>query len=77
MQAGGVGAYVGQVVMDGLMHWRTPLPTRRALTMSACPIILALAVNTSQAPVDSQIIQSFDVPFALIPCCSSPATPAS
>ena len=59
------------------MNWRIPLLARRALTMLPSLIILALAVNTSQAPlVFSQIVLSFGIPFALVPpCCSLRGTP--
>jgi Natural resistance-associated macrophage protein len=53
--------------MAGFMNWRIPLLARRALTTAPSLIILAPAVNTSQAPVYSQIILSFGIPFALIP----------
>ena len=49
------------------MNWRIPLLARRALTMIPSLVILALAVNTTQALVYSQIILSFGIPFALIP----------
>jgi manganese transport protein len=62
-----VGTYAGQVVMGGFMNWRIPLLARRALTMTPSLIILALAVNTTQALIFSQIILSFGIPFALIP----------
>jgi manganese transport protein len=53
--------------MAGFMGWRIPLLARRALTMTPSLIILALAVNPSQALVWSQVILSFGIPFALIP----------
>jgi manganese transport protein len=62
-----VGTYAGQVVMAGFTNWRIPLLLRRALTMLPSLIILALAVNTSQALVYSQIVLSFGIPFALVP----------
>jgi manganese transport protein len=49
------------------MNWRIPLLLRRGLTMLPSLIILALAVNTSQALVYSQIVLSFGIPCALIP----------
>jgi manganese transport protein len=67
LSSSSVGTYAGQVVMAGFMNWRIPLLARRALTMAPSLIILALAVNTSQALVYSQIILSFGIPFALIP----------
>ncbi len=62
-----VGTYAGQVVMAGFMNWRIPLVLRRGLTMLPSLIILALAVNTSQALIYSQIVLSFGIPFALVP----------
>ena len=67
LSSSSVGTYAGQIVMAGFMNWRIPLLARRALTMAPSLIILALAVNTSQALVYSQIILSFGIPFALIP----------
>jgi manganese transport protein len=67
LSSSSVGTYAGQVVMAGFMNWRIPLLVRRALTMLPSLIVLALAVNTSQALVFSQIVLSFGIPFALIP----------
>jgi len=67
LSSSSVGTYAGQVVMAGFMNWRIPLLARRALTMLPSLIVLALAVNTSQALVYSQIVLSFGIPFALIP----------
>ena len=67
LSSSSVGTYAGQIVMAGFMNWRIPLLARRALTMLPSLIILALAVNTSQALVYSQIVLSFGIPFALIP----------
>jgi manganese transport protein len=62
-----VGTYAGQIVMEGFMGWRIRLVVRRALTMLPSLIVLALAVNTSQALVFSQIVLSFGIPFAVVP----------
>jgi len=67
LSSSSVGTYAGQVVMAGFMNWRIPLLLRRGLTMLPSLIVLALAVNTSQALVYSQIVLSFGIPFALIP----------
>jgi len=53
--------------MAGFMNWRIPLFLRRALTMIPSLLILALAVNTTNALVYSQIVLSFGIPFALVP----------
>jgi manganese transport protein len=67
LSSSSVGTYAGQIVMAGFMNWRIPLLLRRGLTMLPSLIILALAVNTSQALVYSQIVLSFGIPCALIP----------
>jgi manganese transport protein len=67
LSSSSVGTYAGQIVMAGFMNWRIPLLVRRALTMLPSLVVLALALNTSQALVYSQIILSFGIPFALIP----------
>jgi manganese transport protein len=53
--------------MAGFMNWKIPLFLRRALTMIPSLLILALAVNTTNALVYSQIVLSFGIPFALVP----------
>ncbi len=67
LSASSVGTYSGQIVMAGFMNWQIPLFLRRALTMIPSLIILALAVNTTNALVYSQIVLSFGIPFALVP----------
>jgi len=67
LSASSVGTYSGQIVMAGFMNWRIPLFLRRALTMIPSLLILALAVNTTNALVYSQIVLSFGIPFALVP----------
>jgi manganese transport protein len=67
LSSSSVGTYAGQIVLAGFMNWRIPLLLRRGLTMLPSLIILALAVNTSQALVYSQIVLSFGIPCALIP----------
>jgi manganese transport protein len=67
LSASSVGTYSGQIVMAGFMNWKIPLFLRRALTMIPSLVVLALAVNTTNALVYSQIVLSFGIPFALIP----------
>jgi manganese transport protein len=67
LSSSSVGTYAGQIVMAGFMNWKIPLFLRRALTMIPSLVVLALAVNTTNALVISQIILSFGIPFALIP----------
>ncbi len=77
LSSSSVGTYAGQVVMAGFMNWHIPLLARRALTMLPSLIVLALAVNTSQALVYSQIVLSFGIPFALIPLLLITRDPAT
>ena len=67
LSSSSVGTYAGQVIMAGFMNWRVPVTARRAVTMLPSVIVLALAVNPSQALVYSQIVLSFGIPFALVP----------
>ncbi len=67
LSASSVGTYSGQIVMTGFMNWRIPLVVRRLLTMLPSLLVLALAVNTTNALIDSQIVLSFGIPFALVP----------
>jgi manganese transport protein len=67
LSSSSVGTYAGQIVMAGFMNWRIPLLARRIVTMLPSLLVLALAVNTTQALVFSQIVLSFGIPFALIP----------
>jgi len=67
LSSSSVGTYAGQVVMAGFMNWHVPVAARRLVTMLPSLIVLALAVNPSQALVYSQIVLSFGIPFALIP----------
>ena len=77
LSSSSVGTYAGQIIMAGFINRRIPLLARRALTMTPSLIILALAVNPSQALVGSQIILSFGIPFALIPLLLITRDPAT
>ncbi len=67
LSSASVGTYAGQVIMAGFTSWRVPVAARRLVTMLPSLLILALAVNPSQALVYSQIVLSFGIPFALVP----------
>jgi len=67
LASAGVGTYAGQVVMAGFMGWRIPVFVRRALTMLPSLVVLAVAADTTQTLVFSQIVLSFGIPFALVP----------
>jgi manganese transport protein len=62
-----VGAYAGAMIMQGLLHKRIPLVTRRLVTLVPAIVVLALGVDPSAALVVSQVVLSFGIPFALVP----------
>jgi manganese transport protein len=67
LSSSSVGTYAGQVAAARFLDWKIPLFARRLLTMLPALIVLAIASNTSAVLVDSQIVLSFGIPFALIP----------
>jgi manganese transport protein len=67
MASSSVGTHAGQVIMAGFMNWRIPVVIRRVVTMVPSLLVLAFAVNTTQALLYSQVILSFGIPFALVP----------
>ncbi|WP_405219715.1 Nramp family divalent metal transporter [Agrococcus sp. Ld7] len=62
-----VGAYAGAEIMQGLLHMRIPLLTRRLVTLVPALIILGFGIDPTLALVLSQVVLSFGIPFALIP----------
>jgi manganese transport protein len=62
-----VGTYAGQVVMRGFINFNVPLLLRRLVTMLPAIALLAIGVNPTNALVDSQVVLSFGIPFALVP----------
>jgi manganese transport protein len=62
-----VGTYAGQIIMDGFMRRRIPLPARRLVTMIPAFLILAAGMEPTNALIFSQVALSFGIPFALIP----------
>lgn len=62
-----VGSYAGATIMQGLLHKRIPLFTRRIITLVPAVLILALGVDPTWALVLSQVFLSFGIPFALVP----------
>jgi manganese transport protein len=67
LSSSSVGTHAGQVVMAGFTNWHIPLIARRAITMLPSLLVLAFALNTTQALIYSQIVLSFGIPFAVIP----------
>lgn len=62
-----VGTYAGQVIMDGFTGRSVPITLRRALTMAPAVALLAAGADPTAALLDSQIVLSFGIPFALVP----------
>jgi manganese transport protein len=62
-----VGCYAGATIMDGLLHVRIPLLSRRAITVIPALAILAVGFDPTTALVLSQVLLSVGIPFALIP----------
>jgi manganese transport protein len=77
LSSSSVGTYAGQVVMAGFMNWRIPLLARHALTMLPSLLLLSFAASTTRALLNSQIILSFGIPFALIPLLLITGDPAT
>lgn len=62
-----VGSYAGATIMEGLLHKRIPLLTRRVITLIPAIVLLAFGADPTTALVLSQVVLSFGIPFALIP----------
>jgi manganese transport protein len=62
-----VGTYAGQVVMQGFIRRRIPLPLRRLVTMVPALVVLGVGLNPTWSLVISQVVLSFGIPFALVP----------
>lgn len=67
LAATAVGCYAGSVVMDGLLHRRISLLTRRLITLIPALIIIGVGVDPTKALILSQVILSFAIPFAIVP----------
>ena len=67
LSASSVGTMAGQVVMQGFVRRRIPLFLRRLITMVPALLVLGFGVNPTEALVDSQVVLSFGIPFALVP----------
>ena len=62
-----VGAYSGDMIMEGLLHVRMPRVWRRAITLVPGVVVLALGAEPTAALVVSQALLSLGIPFALVP----------
>lgn len=55
------------MIMQGLLRVSVPLLWRRLITLGPALAILALGIEPTRAPVISQVVLSFGIPFALVP----------
>ena len=62
-----VGTMAGQVVMQGFVKFSIPMWVRRSITMIPSFVVIALAVNTTEILVMSQVVLSFGIALAIIP----------
>ena len=62
-----VGTMAGQVIMQGFIHRKIPMWTRRLATMTPSFIVIALRLDPTRTLVLSQVVLSFGLPFAIIP----------
>ena len=65
-----VGSYAGATIMSGLLRRRIPIAVRRLITLIPALVVLGLGVQPTTALVDSQVVLSFGIPFALVPLIS-------
>ena len=62
-----VGSYAGSEIMQGLLHVRIPLLTRRLVTLVPALMLLSTDISPTWLLVLSQVVLSFGIPFALVP----------
>jgi len=67
LSSSAVGTMSGQVVMQGFVHFRIPLWTRRLVTVLPSLAVLSLGLDPTRTLVISQVVLSFGLPFAVIP----------
>ena len=62
-----VGTLSGQIVMSGFLGITLPVNVRRLITLLPAVALLAVGVDATTALIDSQVVLSFGLPFALVP----------
>jgi manganese transport protein len=67
LSSSSVGTMAGQVVMQGFINRRIPLPVRRLVTLTPALVVLAIGLEPTFVLIFSQVILSFGIPFALVP----------
>jgi manganese transport protein len=67
LSSASVGTMAGQVLMQGFLRRRIPIWFRRLITMAPSLVVIGLGRDPTQTVVNSQVVLSFGIPFALIP----------
>lgn len=62
-----VGTLSGQIVMSGFLGFSLRVNVRRLITLTPALVLLAVGVDATTALIDSQVVLSFGLPFALVP----------
>ena len=62
-----VGVMAGQVIIEGFLAIKFPIFLRRFLTVIPALVVIGLGWDPLRILVDSQVLLSFTLPFALIP----------
>ncbi len=62
-----VGVMAGQVIIEGFLDVKFPIFVRRFVTVLPALVIIGLGWDPLKILVDSQVLLSFTLPFALIP----------
>ena len=62
-----VGVLAGQVIIEGFLDSRFPIYLRRFLTVIPALAVIGLGMDPLKILVDSQVLLSFTLPFALVP----------
>ena len=62
-----VGVMAGQVIIEGFLAIRFPVFLRRFITVIPALIVIGLGWDPLKILVDSQVLLSFTLPFALVP----------
>ncbi len=62
-----VGVMAGQVIIEGFLDVKFPIFLRRFLTVIPALVVIAAGWDPLKILVDSQVLLSFTLPFALVP----------
>lgn len=62
-----VGVMAGQVIIEGFLAVRFPIFLRRMITIVPALLVIATGRDPLRILVDSQVLLSFTLPFALVP----------